>query len=52
MASGHTLASCDDFAYTDPTNGEVTAKQGIRFIFTDNSRIIFRLSGTGSRCVG
>ncbi|EDQ91492.1 uncharacterized protein MONBRDRAFT_34982 [Monosiga brevicollis MX1] len=46
--SGHKIASVDDFEYTDPTNGEVTSKQGLRIIFTDGSRIIFRLSGTGS----
>jgi phosphoglucomutase len=86
------VASVDDFSYTDPTNGEVTSKQGLwsgfagrqqflveefyppgwlavfihlltfsfvyttpsldntglRVIFTDGSRVIFRLSGTGS----
>eukprot|EP00039_Didymoeca_costata_P000782 m.47240 g.47240 ORF g.47240 m.47240 type:complete len:556 (-) comp10470_c0_seq2:300-1967(-) len=47
-SSGHTLKSLDNFEYTDATNGEVTSKQGIRFIFDDGSRIIFRLSGTGS----
>lgn len=47
-ASGHVGKSVDEFAYTDPTNGEVTTKQGIRLIFTDGSRVIFRLSGTGS----
>jgi len=46
--SGHTVQSVDDFEYTDPTNGEVTAHQGLRIIFTDGSRLIFRLSGTGS----
>ncbi|KAJ8752905.1 hypothetical protein K2173_008640 [Erythroxylum novogranatense] len=38
----------DDFSYTDPVDGSVASKQGIRFVFTDGSRIIFRLSGTGS----
>jgi phosphoglucomutase len=38
----------DDFSYEDPIDGSVTKRQGIRFIFTDGSRIIFRLSGTGS----
>jgi phosphoglucomutase len=37
----------DDFSYTDPVDHSVSSKQGIRFIFTDGSRIIFRLSGTG-----
>merc|ERR1712194_462983 len=37
----------DMFEYTDPIDGSVSKNQGIRFIFEDNSRIIFRLSGTG-----
>merc|ERR1712046_73720 len=37
----------DMFEYTDPVDGSVSKRQGIRFIFEDNSRIIFRLSGTG-----
>lgn len=43
-----TLATADDFEYTDPIDGSVASKQGVRFVFTDGSRIIFRLSGTGS----
>ena len=38
----------DDFCYEDPIDGSVSSKQGIRMIFADGSRIIFRLSGTGS----
>merc|ERR1712032_683364 len=37
----------DVFEYTDPVDDSVSENQGIRFIFEDNSRIIFRLSGTG-----
>merc|ERR1719389_1323015 len=37
----------DVFEYNDPVDGSVSKNQGIRFIFEDNSRIIFRLSGTG-----
>jgi len=37
----------DIFEYTDPVDGSVSKNQGIRFIFEDGSRIIFRLSGTG-----
>lgn len=44
----YTLKFADDFAYTDPVDGSVAAKQGVRFVFSDGSRIIFRLSGTGS----
>jgi len=47
-SSGHVVKSIDDFEYTDPTNNEVTKKQGIRIVFEDGSRVIFRLSGTGS----
>ena len=32
----------DDFAYTDPIDGSVAKGQGLRFVFTDGSRIIFR----------
>jgi len=39
---------CDDFAYTDPVDGSYSEHQGIRIGFTDGSRIIFRLSGTGT----
>ncbi len=38
----------DDFEYVDPVDGSVTTKQGIRIIFHDNSRIVVRLSGTGT----
>ncbi|KAI3944360.1 hypothetical protein MKW98_006521 [Papaver atlanticum] len=44
----YTLQFVDDFTYTDPVDGSVASKQGVRFVFTDGSRIIFRLSGTGS----
>ncbi|KAK6117573.1 hypothetical protein DH2020_048682 [Rehmannia glutinosa] len=47
-ARSYTLQFADDFTYTDPVDGSVVSKQGIRFVFTDGSRIIFRLSGTGS----
>uniref|UniRef100_A0A8C1IEI1 Phosphoglucomutase 1 n=1 Tax=Cyprinus carpio TaxID=7962 RepID=A0A8C1IEI1_CYPCA len=38
----------DNFEYTDPVDGSVSKGQGLRIIFSDGSRIIFRLSGTGS----
>jgi len=44
----YTVKMCDDFSYTDPVDGSVSSKQGVRIIFTDGSRIIFRLSGTGT----
>lgn len=37
----------DMFEYVDPVDGSVSKRQGLRFIFEDNSRIVFRLSGTG-----
>jgi phosphoglucomutase len=43
------VAYADDFSYTDPVDGSVATKQGIRIGFTDGSRIIFRLSGTGTQ---
>ncbi|KAM9969763.1 hypothetical protein ACTFIR_001599 [Dictyostelium discoideum] len=42
------IASCDDFEYKDPIDSSVSSHQGLRIIFTDGSRIIYRLSGTGS----
>jgi len=45
---GHTIASADDFAYTDPVDGSVTTAQGVRIGLADGSRIVFRLSGTGT----
>ncbi|KAJ2601586.1 hypothetical protein H4R99_000992 [Coemansia sp. RSA 1722] len=47
--SGYTVAKVDDFEYTDPIDHSVSKRQGIRVIFEDSSRIIFRLSGTGSQ---
>lgn len=44
----YTVSQCDDFSYTDPIDGSVSTKQGLRILFTDGSRIVFRLSGTGT----
>ena len=44
----YTVALADDFVYTDPVDQSVATKQGIRIIMTDGSRIVFRLSGTGT----
>lgn len=38
----------DDFSYTDPVDHSVSRNQGIRIGFTDGSRIVYRLSGTGT----
>ncbi len=44
----YTVEFCDDFSYTDPVDGSVSTGQGVRIGFTDGSRIVFRLSGTGT----
>ena len=44
----YTVSTCDDFSYLDPIDGSVSSNQGIRILFTDGSRIVFRLSGTGT----
>ncbi|MCQ8116035.1 alpha-D-glucose phosphate-specific phosphoglucomutase [Methylomonas rosea] len=38
----------DEFSYTDPVDGSVSSNQGIRIGFVNGSRIVFRLSGTGT----
>ncbi|MDA8230699.1 MAG: alpha-D-glucose phosphate-specific phosphoglucomutase [Magnetospirillum sp.] len=45
---GYTVALHDDFAYTDPVDGSTSSHQGVRVVFTDGSRIVYRLSGTGT----
>jgi phosphoglucomutase len=45
---GQQISIADDFAYTDPVDHSVSQHQGIRIRFSDSSRIIFRLSGTGT----
>jgi len=42
------IVSADDFAYDDPVDGSRTTGQGIRLNFEDGSRIVYRLSGTGT----
>ena len=42
------VATADDFAYHDPVDGSDSKHQGLRVIFTDGSRIVYRLSGTGT----
>ncbi|KAM9459708.1 phosphoglucomutase-1-like isoform 2-T2 [Salvelinus alpinus] len=42
------VEKADNFEYTDPVDGRICRNQGLRIIFTDGSRIIYRLSGTGS----
>jgi phosphoglucomutase len=42
------ISKADDFAYDDPVDHSRTTGQGIRIIFDNGSRIIYRLSGTGT----
>ncbi len=44
----YTVKLADDFSYTDPVDGSVSTGQGVRILFEDGSRIVFRLSGTGT----
>jgi phosphoglucomutase len=48
VVEGLTITSADDFAYTDPVDGATSANQGIRIRFDGGSRIVMRLSGTGT----
>ncbi|MDX1698502.1 MAG: hypothetical protein R3308_09460, partial [Thiohalobacterales bacterium] len=48
QVDGYTVEYADNFAYTDPVDGSISANQGIRIGFTDGSRIVYRLSGTGT----
>ena len=45
---GLRVTLADDFAYTDPVDGSVSTRQGVRILFEGGSRIVFRLSGTGT----
>jgi phosphoglucomutase len=47
-AGSLSVASADDFAYHDIVDGSNTTNQGIRIVFDDGSRVIYRLSGTGT----
>jgi len=48
LSPGRTVQNADDFRYQDPVDGSISEHQGIRLLFTDDSRLIFRLSGTGT----
>ena len=45
---GREVATADDFAYDDPVDGSRTTGQGMRILFEDGARIVYRLSGTGT----
>jgi phosphoglucomutase len=42
------VKSADDFAYHDPVDGSDSKNQGLRVLFENGSRIVYRLSGTGT----
>ena len=42
------VEAADDFTYVDPIDGSTSGKQGVRVLFEGGSRIMFRLSGTGT----
>lgn len=47
-AGSRSVTACDDFEYNDPVDGSVSRNQGIRIHFDDGSRVVYRLSGTGT----
>jgi phosphoglucomutase len=47
--AGRAVAVADDFAYTDPVDGSLTQGQGLRLLLEDGSRVVLRLSGTGTQ---
>jgi phosphoglucomutase len=47
-AGEYTVDFADDFSYADPVDASVSRQQGVRIVMTDGSRIVFRLSGTGT----
>jgi phosphoglucomutase len=48
VGDGMRVAAADDFSYADPVDESVSARQGVRVMFEDGSRIVYRLSGTGT----
>ncbi|MGI4731655.1 MAG: alpha-D-glucose phosphate-specific phosphoglucomutase [Janthinobacterium lividum] len=47
-AAGLVVQAADDFAYHDPVDGSTSRRQGVRILFEDGSRVVLRLSGTGT----
>ena len=47
--AGRSIATADDFAYSDPVDGSLTRGQGLRLLLADGSRVVLRLSGTGTQ---
>lgn len=47
--AGRNIATADDFSYTDPVDGSISGGQGLRLLLDDGSRVVLRLSGTGTQ---
>ena len=47
--AGRSISTADDFAYTDRVDGSVSSGQGLRLLLDDGSRVVLRLSGTGTQ---
>ena len=47
--AGRSISGADNFSYTDPVDGSVTTGQGLRILLDDGSRVVVRLSGTGTK---
>lgn len=48
VVEGMTITGADDFTYTDPVDGSISRNQGVRIVFEGGSRVVLRLSGTGT----
>jgi phosphoglucomutase len=47
--AGRLIHAADDFGYVDPVDGSVSQGQGLRVLLEDGSRVVLRLSGTGTQ---
>ena len=47
--AGNLVKVADNFSYADPVDNSISKNQGLRIILEDNSRVILRLSGTGTK---
>jgi len=48
QAEGLTVMAADEFSYSDPVDGSVSERQGLRVVFEGGARVVMRLSGTGT----
>lgn len=46
--ASQTISKASDFSYTDPVDGSVSNHQGLQLIFASGSRVVLRMSGTGT----